>query len=171
MNKFLATALLLIWQPLLAAPPPDQYSRVLLLMGTAENFSSGMAVGLGYGSYLPQVLPYFSVEAEVAKNFSHMEGDDGNGNTVKRSWARGALYAALIYPVDPRFQIKGRIGSYLGVYRDRGGAATGSDIDSGMETGIGALVHYRSGQDIALEYTTNTLNDFTQVILGLQIAF
>jgi len=173
-----ASWLLLLLLPVLAFPlttaagEGDQYTRAVMIMGVSEGYSAGMAIGLGYGLRLPHASDYLSMEGEIAKNFSHMSHDE-SGSQIKRSYARGALYLALTYPIDPRFDIKGKIGAHYTSFQDRGGNSTDTrhDSDQGMETGIGALIHFRARQDIIVEYTSTTLNDFTQLIVGMQLSF
>ncbi len=171
MKKMLLLAVLLLPAPG-AMAQGAQYTRALMVMGAAEGYDAGMAMGLGYGAHLPDSLRYLSLEGDASKNFSHMSQHNA-GTQIKRSYARAAVYAAVTYPVDPRFDIKGRIGVHYTSYQDRDGGTDGVTRGHahGMDTGVGVLVHFRVQQDIVVEYTTTTLNDFTQLIIGMQFTF
>lgn len=152
----------------------DNYTRVFAVMADTEDLEPGYALGLGYGRHFSKLLPYFSLEGELSKNFTHMKSGTTAAVQVKRSFWRVAAYAALTYPINRRFSIKGKAGAHHTWFIDRAstaGSRPQRDNIDGLDFGVGALIHLRPSQDILVEYTSTGLNDYTQLILGMQLNF
>jgi hypothetical protein len=118
---------------------------------------------VGIGRSVPELLPWLNVEAEFLKSFTKLERDG-----AQRSFSKTAAFAALVYPVDPRVLIKGKVGIRYAAFTADG---TGSDRDLGTDWGVGALYRWDRTRLLAVEYMTSDYNDFSQLVASVQFHF
>ncbi len=128
-----------------------------------DSYTNGVAAGIGIGWPLPYFSQYMTAEAEYMKSFARMESSSG-----RRSFAKGAIFAALTYPFDPRIHFKGKVGLRYATYENSGtGDAGGNDI--GGDFGLGAQVLLDNLRTVEIEYITSDENRFSQFLVGLRL--
>jgi hypothetical protein len=143
------------------ATAADFYAKPMLALVGLHGYDDAYAVGLGISRPLPQMSPYLGAEVDFLKSFSKLKSNSGD-----LSFSKVAAFAALTYPLDPRVQIKARVGLRYAAF-----SGADDDSDTGVDWGVGALLLLDSLRTVTLEYVTSDENNFTQVIAGLQLAF
>jgi hypothetical protein len=141
----------------------DVYAKPLAALVRVDGWSDALAAGVGIGRSVPELTQWLVVEAEFLKSFTKLERAE-----AQRSFSKTAAFAALVFPVDPRVFIKGKVGIRYASFDADG---SGGDRDLGADWGVGALYLWDRSRMIALEYMTSDYNDFSQLVAGVQFHF
>lgn len=154
-----AVLILAVWPNAHAA----NYARALGVLASLDGYNDSYAVGVAVGRDLPRLLPHLGVEGEFFKSFSKM-----SGKTSDLTFNKTAVFVTYSYPVEPRIHINGKVGLRYAAFKD---SVAGSNNDTGVDWGVGALLAFDHNRNVVLEFITSDENKFSQFAVGLQFFY
>lgn len=167
LSRALAAACLVFGASSLATAAESKYFHVQGAIADVDGFSdTGIAVIGTLGVPLPGVSPYFAVEGEAAFSLvdpSHKVA----GIDIDASYFSLGGFAALNYPIDDAWTVRGRVGL---VYLDAeasAGSISVSDSDINLSLGGGALYKINDRMSVIGEITL--IDDLTHIGAGVQM--
>lgn len=155
------------------------YAGVQLGMVDASGLDAGTSIIGTYGVPMPEVNEYFSIEGEISKVLGkpeHSETFFGNTYTTELDYWTIAGYAALAYPLNDKFSIRGKIGLLYESIKVTakedlfGTSVSASDSDIGLAFGFGATYAVSPTMNAIAEFS-QIESDITTLSAGVQFKF
>ena len=154
-----------------ASAEPGDYVNAQLAIADVDGFSDGTAIVATYGIPMPHIDKHFSTEAEFTTTLTDPDTSVA-GINVDASYFTLAGYAVYTYPVNEKFDLRGRAGL---LYEDVDVSASAvgvkaSDDDFGLSFGFGVTYDIGKRMNVIAEYTVIE-SDITHLSAGIQYTF